>query len=84
MKTMFLLMAQFQKPLIPLKDICEEFFGCKIGTAQKKAVAGTLPVPVMKLGESQKSPLAVHVSDLAEFIDKQAEQAREEWQAVNN
>ena len=83
MKTVFLLMAQFQKPLIPLKDVCSDYFGFSPATAQKKAAAGTFPVPVVRMGDSQKSPLAVHVNDLAEFIDKQAEQARQEWRAVN-
>ncbi len=83
MKTSFLLLAQYEKPLIPLKDISEEYFGCAPGTAQKKASSGNLPLPIVRLSESQKSPLFVHINDLAEFIDKQTEKAREEWESVN-
>ena len=84
MKTVYLLMAQFETPLIPLKDISATYFGCSPATAARKASAGTLPVPVMRLGESQKASLVVHINDLAAFIDQQAEHARKEWQAVNN
>ena len=83
MKTSFLLLAQYEKPLIPLKEISEEYFGCAPVTAQKKASSGNLPLPIVRLGESQKSPLFVHINDLAEFIDQRVEEAREEWRSVN-
>ncbi len=83
MKTAFLLLAQYEKPLIPLKEISEVYFGCAPGTAQKKASSGSLPLPIVRLSKSQKSPLFVHINDLAEFIDQQTEKAREEWESVN-
>jgi len=37
MKTSLLLMAQFEKPIVRLDDICEEYFSCKRHTAIGKA-----------------------------------------------
>ena len=83
MKTAMLLMAQYEKPVIPLKDICSEFFGLAPATANQRALAATLPVPAMRMGNSQKSPWFVHISDLANYIDNQRKEAEDEWRAVN-
>ena len=85
MNTTFLLMAQFNKALVPLKEVCDEFFGCSLRTATQKANAGTLPIPILKCdGASKKSPLLVHVSDLAALIDLRREEAKKEWEQVNS
>ena len=78
MKTSLLLMAQFEKPIVRLDDICEEYFSCKRHTAIGKANAGTLPVPAFRCG-SNKGTWMVHISDLAEMIDQQREEAKKEW-----
>ncbi|EGG92990.1 hypothetical protein IMCC1989_1943 [gamma proteobacterium IMCC1989] len=79
MKTEFLLMAQFEKAVVPLEDICAEYFGCARHTAKQKAKAGTLPVPAFQCSTSQKAPWMVHVVDLAKWVDKQRELAKEDW-----
>ena len=79
MKTALLLMAQYEKTTIPLEDVCEEYFACARHTAIQKAKASTLPIPAFKVGAGQKAPWFVHVSDLAELIDKQRQEAKEEW-----
>ncbi len=78
MNTMFLLMAEFETSTIPLASISERYLGMKPSTAEKKAGCGELDIPTFRLGNSQKSPRMVHVSDLAEFIDKRREEAKEE------
>lgn len=83
MKTIMLLMAQYEKPMIPLKEICADYFGMAPVTAAQRATAGNLPVPAMRMGKSQKCPWFVHIHDLAQFIDDQRAQAVEEWQQVN-
>ena len=83
MNTLFLLMAQYQKPVIPLTDVCQDYFGMSPTTAKKKATAGLFPIPVTRMGSSQKSLLTVHIADLAEYIDRQAEVGRYEWRAIN-
>jgi hypothetical protein len=78
-KTELMLLLQFETPLIPLKKVSETFFSCTKQTAKNKAKAGTLPVPCMKMGESQKAPWLVHVSDLAKHIDQLRADAEKEW-----
>jgi hypothetical protein len=78
MKTAFALMAQHEKAVLPLDDICEEYFGCKKKTAEGKALAGSLPVAAFRIG-TQKGRWMVHVTDLAEMIDKQREEAKKDW-----
>lgn len=79
MKTVLLLMAQYEAATVPLEDICQQYFGCARHTAIQKAKAGTLPVPAFQMGASQKSTWVVHISDLAALIDKQRQQANDEW-----
>ena len=79
MNTALLLMAQYEKATIPLEDICKDYFGCSRHTAIEKAKASTLPIPAFRIGKTQKAPWFVHVTDLAEWIDKQREEAKEEW-----
>ncbi|TWX55257.1 pyocin activator PrtN family protein [Colwellia hornerae] len=84
MNTTFMLMAQFEKALVPLSEVCDEYFGCSYRTAVNKANGGTLPIHVVRLDESnKKSPLLIHVADLASLIDKQRELAKKEWEHVN-
>lgn len=78
MNTVFLLMAEFETSTIPLAVIAERYLGMRPSTADKKAGAGQLPIPTFRIGDGQKSPRMVHVSDLAEFIDTRRKAAKEE------
>ncbi|HIB1682310.1 TPA: pyocin activator PrtN family protein [Salmonella enterica subsp. enterica serovar Muenchen] len=78
MNTMFLLMAEFETPTIPLSEIAERYLGMKPSTADKKASCGDLPLPTFRIGNTQKAPRMVHVSDLAEYIDNQRKEAKKE------
>ena len=71
-------------PVIPLQDIANEYLGMSLNTAFKKARLQALPLPVFRLGESQKADWVVSLDDLAELITLQAEQARAEWQQLRN
>ncbi|WP_018693549.1 pyocin activator PrtN family protein [Algicola sagamiensis] len=79
MKTAFILLAQYERAVVPIEEISETYFGCNRNTAIAKAKAGTLPVPAFRCGESQKNQWVIHLSDLAEFIDRQREIAKEDW-----
>ena len=79
MKTVLLLMVQFEKTVIPLEEICEDYFGCQKHTAIQKAKSGNLPVPAFKCSDSQKSTWMVHIEDLANMVDLQREQAHKDW-----
>lgn len=76
MNTVFLLMAEFNTPTILLSDIAERYLGMKPATASRKADAGDLQIPSFRLNDSQKAPRIVHVSDLAEYIDKERTKAK--------
>lgn len=71
MQTVFMLLAQYEKPVVPLKDICSEYFGLSYQTARQRANAGMLPIPTFRT--SQKSDYLVHLTDLASYIDQQRE-----------
>ncbi|MDX0318411.1 pyocin activator PrtN family protein [Sinorhizobium meliloti] len=80
MNTAFLLMAQYNaKPIIPVGDVCRDFFSHLTPTQfMRKVNAGELDLPVTRIESSQKAATGVHLADLAEWIDKRREAARKE------
>lgn len=80
MNTMFLLLAQYGgKPVIPVEDVCRDFFTHL--TPEKfirKVSAGELAIPLVRLEPSQKCAKGVHLTDLAIYIDKRREAALRE------
>ena len=79
MKTLYLLMARFEQPAIPLSVVCEEYFGLSIQEANRAASLNRLPIPTFRVGTSQRAPRMVHVEDLAALIDKQRQSAMKSW-----
>jgi hypothetical protein len=85
MKTLFLLMAQFDgRSLISLEEVCETMFApMKFSTFATKVNAGEIPLPVTRLDpKSQKGPRYVHLGDLAEYVDRRREAAQVELAAL--
>lgn len=74
------LIALHRNPAVQLEDICEHYFGLSPLVARQRASLQQLPVPVFRLTESSKSPLMVHVRDLANHIDTKLEKATREWE----
>lgn len=83
MNTVFLLMAEFETSTIPLSLIAERYLGMKPETANKKANAGDLSIPTFRLDDGQKAPRIVHITDLADYIDKKRDEANKEFQKMN-
>ena len=83
MNISFALLAKFESPIIPLKDICQEYFGISPKTAEMKAKAQSLPVPTFKLRDSERAPTFVHVNDLASYIDSCHKKNKEIWNTIN-
>jgi len=83
MNTIFLLMAEYETPTVPLAEICEKYLGLKPRTAEDKAALGQLPLPTFRLGTSQKSPRLVHLQDLAELIDQKRKEAKKQHEYMN-
>ncbi|QYJ79403.1 pyocin activator PrtN family protein [Shewanella acanthi] len=78
MNTAFLLMAQFNKAIVPLEQISKDYFALEPRTAANYAKAGKLPVPAFRGGEGNKAPWLVNVNDLAAYLDKQRDEAKKD------
>lgn len=80
MNTLFLLMAQYDgMAVIPLEFVCRDYLGLSFEKAKQKQLSGELDLPIVRLGtKSQKAALGVHLSDLADYIDKQRNEAATE------
>ena len=75
MNTAFLLMAQFERAVVPLEEIAKPMLGLDSEHAKRKAAHNELPFPVFRVG--QKGPWLVRATDLAAWVDKSADAARE-------
>ena len=71
--TEVMLLAVHRAPLIPLADICKQYFNVGPKKAREKAALNLLPVPAWRLLDSREAPLMVRLSDLAAYIDTQGD-----------
>jgi hypothetical protein len=80
MKTLFLLMAQYDgQVIIPLERICSDYFTHLTPDVMKmKVAAGQIDLPLIKIEQSQKSVRGVHLNDLAEYLDARHRSAKAE------
>jgi hypothetical protein len=71
MKTTLLLMAQYDsKPVISVEVVCRDFF--QHLTPEKfvrKCSLGEINIPVIRMEASQKCTKAIHLEDLATYLD---------------
>lgn len=81
MKTLFLLLAQFDgKAVIPVDAVCREFFPhLSVEKFLRKTTAGEIAIPVVRMEDSQKSAKGVHVQDLADYLDQRRAVALKEF-----
>ena len=77
-----MLWATFEKPYVPLTEICEEYFGLCPKRAKAEAAAQKLPVPVIRLSDSRKSPYMVKLKDLAAYLDSRHQIHTKDWEKV--
>lgn len=83
MKTIFLLMAEFDSPIIPLEAIRERYFNLSTKEeADRRARNHKLPVSAFRMG-GQRSQWFVHVEELAGYIDKLASEQKKDWSRIN-
>jgi hypothetical protein len=82
MKTAYLLMAEFETPLIPLVLVAEKYLMMSERKAKGLASVQKLPFPVLRGSESQKSGWFVHVEDLSNYLDDQREKAKRTWETM--
>lgn len=66
-----ILLQQFNhRVLIPVDEIAEPYLNLARRTALNRAKTHSLPFPCFKIGDSQKSPVVVHLNDLVKHIDQ--------------
>ena len=75
MNTTFLLMAQFERAVVPLEEIATAMLGLNAAQAKRKAAHDELPFPAFRDG--QKGPWLVRVTDVAAWVDESADAALE-------
>ena len=80
MKTTFHLMAQYDGlAVIPVEYICRDYFRhLTVEKFLRKAMAGEIGLPVVRMESSKRSARGVHLNDLADYLDARAEAARKE------
>ena len=78
MNTAFLLMAQYgARAIIPLERVCADYFShLTPAKLRLKVDAGEIDLPLMRVDDSQKAASAVHLMDLAAYLDAQCEKAK--------
>ena len=66
-------MAQFSgRAVIPLDEVRAAYFShLTADSFTRKLNRGEIPLPVIRADRSERTARGVHVSDLAEWIDKQ-------------
>lgn len=84
MSIKYALHATYGKPIIPVGEICEEFFGLRVKTAHERIRAHTFPIPAFRLTDKNNGDYFVNIDDLAAHVDERHAKAKEEWEAVNS
>ncbi|WP_409289439.1 pyocin activator PrtN family protein [Pseudomonas sp. KCJK8927] len=85
MNTAFVLMAQYNGlAIIPLDIVCNDYFKHLTPEMfQRKVLSGQIKIPITRLESSQKSAKGIHISDLADYIEKQRSDALKEYAQLN-
>jgi hypothetical protein len=80
LNTAFMRAAQYSgKAIIPLEDVCRDYFSHLTPTIMlRKIGAGEIPIPLVRIENSQKSAKGIHLQDLADYLDKRLAAARRE------
>lgn len=84
MNTLFLLMAQYSgQVIIPLESVREDYLShLTLDNIKRKVALGEIDLPIVQLEASQKSARGVHVKDLAQYLDKQHQAAKEDHEKL--
>jgi hypothetical protein len=78
--TVFFLMAQYHgKAVVSVEELCRDYFPhLDASKFVRKVGAGDIVIPMIRMEASQKTAKGVHITDLADYIDRQADAARKE------
>lgn len=85
MNTAFVLMAQYNgKAIISIEQVCTDYFTHLTPEMfQRKVLSGQIKIPITRLEGSQKSAKGIHITDLADYIEKQRSDALKEYAQLN-
>lgn len=72
------------EPLIPLEVVAKTYLGLTTSTAKRKARLNDLPFPVLRLGDSQKSPWLVDFDHLAAYVERLATESQIDWRRMQS
>lgn len=84
MNTTFLLLAQYDgRAVIPIEWVCRDYF-CHLTPVKliAKISAGDIPIPLVRIENSQKCAKGIHLQDLASYLDGRTAAARKEMSAL--
>jgi Pyocin activator protein PrtN len=81
--TFFILMAQYNRTVIPLSTVVKDYFPHLTEAKLRKALAGQVELPITRIEGSQKAARGVHISDLADYIDDRRAKALKECCQLN-
>lgn len=70
MNTVLLLLAQYQRAVVPLDTVATDYFSISPEKLARKIALGQIRLPVVRMSDSAKSARGVHVTDLAAYIDR--------------
>lgn len=77
----FLLLAEFEVADIPLEIVAAKYLGLSKAEANRKAARKDLPFPAFRIG-GQKAHWFVSIKDLSEYLTKERDAAKKEWEAI--
>ena len=82
--TAFLLMAQYNgAAVISIESVCRDYFRhLTVEKLLRKILAGQIALPILRMELSQKAARGVHLSDLADYLDKRRDAALKECQQL--
>ena len=80
MNTAMMLFARYDgRPVIPVEDVCRDFFThLTVAKFIRKASAGEIRLPLLRIEGSSKTAKGVHLNDLAEYLDERRAAAKKE------
>ena len=78
--TFFCLMAQYHGlAVVPLERVCADYFAhLTVQKLLRKCLSGEIQLPIIRIERRQKCWKGVHISDLANYLDKRREAALKE------
>ncbi len=86
MNTAFFLMAQYDgAAVIPLDRVCRDYFAhLKPDQFMRLVSTGDIPLPIVRMTDSQKAAKGVHINDLADYLDQRREAGKRELAAMTS